>query len=99
VVRLGTADDRGADHRIAQDPGEGDLGHGDAAGLDDLLDGLDDGLVERRVEGPDDGIDIGAVRLLPVRARQSALALRREGHRPHPHIGAHRHQLLLVLPA
>ncbi|MGD0876261.1 MAG: hypothetical protein ABSA14_14935 [Acidimicrobiales bacterium] len=39
------ADDRGADNRIGEDPGHGDLGYGD------LLEGVDDGLVAVVEEG------------------------------------------------
>ena len=47
VMRSGRSDDRGGDDGIAQYPRQRDLGHSDAAGFGDLLDGVDDGLVER----------------------------------------------------
>lgn len=46
VMRSGRADDRGADGRVAQHPGERDLGHGDAAGAGEFLHCVDDGLVQ-----------------------------------------------------
>src|SRR5690348_253700 len=47
VVGCGRADDRGRDQRVAQYPGQGDLGHAHVALLGDLLDGVDDGYVMR----------------------------------------------------
>src|SRR4051794_5907448 len=45
VVWLGGADDGGRDDGVVQHPRHGDLGHRDAAGLSDALDGVDDGPV------------------------------------------------------
>ena len=46
VMRSGRADNRGADGRVTQDPGQRDLGHGDAAGVGEFLYRVDDGLVQ-----------------------------------------------------
>jgi hypothetical protein len=44
---LGGADDGGADAGVVQYPGEGDLGHADAALFGDVLHRMDDGFVGR----------------------------------------------------
>jgi hypothetical protein len=46
VMRFGRSDDRGGDDGIVEHAGQRNLGHADAAGFGDLLDGVDDGLVE-----------------------------------------------------
>ena len=71
----------------------------DAARLGELLDGVDNGLVQGRVEGLHDVVDGGADGLLAPRPGQAAFALRGVGHQADAHVGAHRHQLALVLAA
>jgi hypothetical protein len=46
VMRFGRSDDWGGNDGLAELPGKRDLGHADAAGRSDLLDGVDDRLVE-----------------------------------------------------
>ena len=46
VMRLSRSDDGSGDDRILEHPRKRDLGHLDAAGFGDLLDGVDDGFVE-----------------------------------------------------
>jgi hypothetical protein len=46
MMRLGCSHDRGGDDRVVKHPGQRNLGHADAAGFRDLLDGVHDGLVE-----------------------------------------------------
>ena len=57
MTRLGGADDRGGDNGVTEHPRQRDLGHADAARLGDLLDGVNDRLIEGRVEGLDDVVD------------------------------------------
>src|SRR3954470_9677163 len=45
VVGFGGADDGRRDQRVAQYPGQGDLGHRDATRLGEIVDGVDDGFV------------------------------------------------------
>jgi hypothetical protein len=63
VMRSGRADNW-ADMAGDAGPRSAGSGHGHAAGLGDPLDGVDDGLVERRVEGLDDRVDGGAQALM-----------------------------------
>ena len=46
VMRFGRSDDRSGDDGVVEHPRKRDLGHADAAGSGDLLDGIDDRLVE-----------------------------------------------------
>jgi len=69
VVRFCGSDDGSGDDRVLQHPGKRDLRHRNAAGLGDLLYGVDDGLVAVDVKAAPNWIDVEALRVFAPRAR------------------------------
>jgi hypothetical protein len=63
------SEDGSGDYRVLQHPGKRDLRHRNAAGLGDLLYGVDDGLVAVDVKAAPNWIDVEALRVFAPRAR------------------------------
>src|SRR6266699_882017 len=72
VLLPGGADDGGADDRVAQNPGERDLGHRHAVPLSDMLDRVGDGLVVVGQDPAGDVVGIAARGLLTPGAGKTA---------------------------
>jgi hypothetical protein len=78
-MELGPADDGGGDQRLAQHPGQGDLGHWNATFLRDLLNRFDDGLFDVELEAFCDPVGIATPGVLAPGACEAAFAQRDHG--------------------